>query len=94
MDSEVDSKEAKHTVNFLSNFLAQFARENRIALVVSCSMHKDDRDALLRRFLTSRAQVVLKAERHGNYRATFALEKHPFKQQASRTIILPLSRVL
>jgi RecA/RadA recombinase len=93
MDSEVDLKETKHTVNFLSNFLTQFARENGIALVITCSAHEDHDDAFLRQFLTSRAQIVLKAERRGR-KTTFALEKHPLKQRAARVIMVPVLGVL
>jgi len=84
-DPEIDSREAKHTVNFLSAFLARFAREKEIALVIVCPTSEDEREAFLRQFLTSRAQVVLKAEQT-DYDTTFLLEKHPDKQLASRTI--------
>jgi len=85
MDSEVDLKEAKHTVNFLSNFLTQFARENGIALVIACSAHEDRADAFLRQFVTSRAQVVLKAERTG-CKISFVLKKHPAKLCPTRIV--------
>ncbi len=85
MDPEIDLNETKQTVNFLSGFLTRFARENNIALVVTCPTSKDGRDALLRQFLTSRAQVVLKAKRAGR-EMIFALEKHPIKQWTSRTV--------
>jgi hypothetical protein len=85
IDPEIDLKEAKDTVNFLSGFLATFAREKKIAIVTTCPTNRDERDAFLRQFLTSRAQVVLKAER--TERCTvFALEKHPVTQCASRTL--------
>jgi hypothetical protein len=93
MDSEVDLTEIKQAVNFLLNFLTQFARENRIALVVTCSAHKGDCDTFLRQLLTSRAQTVLKTERRGR-EANIALEKHPTKQQASRTVTLPVCGIL
>lgn len=83
MDPEIDAKEAKHTVNFLSAFLARFARENDVALVVTCSTRKND--AALRQFLTSRAQVVLKAERI-EHKTTFVLEKHLAKQRTWPTV--------
>jgi hypothetical protein len=93
MDSGVDLTEIKQAVNFLSNFLTQFARENRIALVVTCSAHKDDCDTFLRQLLTNRAQIVLKTERRG-HEANIAPEKHPTKQRTSRTVRLPVCGIL
>jgi hypothetical protein len=87
MDSEIELNEAKHIVNFLSGFLVQFARENRIAIVVTCSGPNDYRSDLLMHFLTSRAQVVLKAELHGR-ETQISLQKHPVKRRASGTVML------
>lgn len=89
-DSEVDLKEAKHAINFLSRFLVQFARENTVALVITCPTHKSDRDSILRQFLVSRAQVVLKVERNAN----FVLEKQPVKQLTTRPIMTLANSIL
>ena len=93
MDSEVDLKETKHTVNFLTSFLVQLAREERIALVATCSTQINRNSALLHQFLTSRAQVVLRAEQRAR-EVHFTVEKHPIKQPATRTISLSASKVL
>ncbi len=77
-DPDVDLNEAKRTVNFLSGSLARFANENNVAVVATCPLSMDRREALLRQFLTGRAQVVLKAERSG-HQGSFVLEKHPVK---------------
>ncbi|OFX15530.1 hypothetical protein A3K71_02490 [archaeon RBG_16_50_20] len=87
LDSEVDLKEAKHTVNFLSSFLAQLAREKQIALVATCPTQRNGSDVLLRQFLTGRAQVVLKAEQRVR-EVRFTLKKHPSKQPATQTTYL------
>jgi hypothetical protein len=79
LDAEIEPNETKQTVNFLSTFLARFVRENNVALVVTCPAGKV-RDDLLRQFLTSRAQVVLKAERQTGRKPNFVLKKHPTKQ--------------
>lgn len=92
MDSEVDLNETKHTINFLSGFLAKCARENRIALAITCPAHKDSEDDLFRQFLTSRAQIVLRAERRGR-KVVFDIEKHPAKERISRIITLPVHSV-
>ena len=76
LDPDVESKEAKQTVNFLSVFLARFARENNVAVVVTCPTSKNNSETPLLRSLTSRAQVVLKAELT-KQAPTFILEKHP-----------------
>jgi len=83
MDPEIDLKEAKQTVNFLSGSLIRLARENNVAVVLTCPTSKSDREPPLRQFLTSRAQVVLKAERIGRETA-FVLEKHPVKPWPTR----------
>ena len=85
LDSEVDFKETKYTVNFLSSALTQLAREKKIAIVVTCPAQRNGNDVLLRQFLTSRAQVVLKAEQNAR-EVRLTLEKHPTKQPATRTI--------
>jgi len=87
LDSEIDLNEIKHTVNFLSSFLAQLAREKKIALVATCPTQRNSNDVLLRQFLTSRAQVVLKAEQRAR-EVRFTLEKHPSKQPATQTTYL------
>jgi hypothetical protein len=81
MDSEIDLKETRSTINFLSNFLSKLARENSIALVATCPTIKNDTPLL--QFLVSRAQVVLKAEQTAR---CFTLEKNPAKQWIPRTI--------
>jgi hypothetical protein len=91
-DLEVDLNETKHTINFLSGFLAKCVRENRIALVITCAAHEDSEGDLFRQFLTSRAQIVLRAERRG-YKVVFDLEKHPIKERISRIITLPVHSV-
>lgn len=85
LDSEVDLKETKYTINFLSGVLTQLAREKKIAIVVTCPAQRNNNDVLLRQFLTSRAQVVLKAEQNAR-EVRLTLEKHPNKQPATRTI--------
>ena len=87
LDSEIDLNEIKHTVNFLSSFLAQLAREKKIALVATCPTQRNSNDVLLRQFLTSRAQVVLKAEQRVR-EVRFTLEKHSSKEPATRTTYL------
>ena len=85
LDSELDLKETKHTVNYLSSSLVRLARESNVALIATCPTRSADSDILLRQFLTSRAQVVLRTEqRTGELR--FTLEKHPSKKPATRTI--------
>jgi hypothetical protein len=79
LDPEIEVNEARQIINFLSTFLARFVRENDVALVVTCPLGKAG-DGLLRQFLTSRAQVVLKAERLSGREVKFVLEKHPTKQ--------------
>lgn len=78
LDPEIEANETQQTVNFLSAFLARFVRDNNVALVVTCPVGKA-RDGLLRQFLTSRAQVVLKAERMSGRKSRFVLKKHPTK---------------
>lgn len=85
LDSEIDEEEVKHAINFLSNFLAQLARAKRIAVIVTCSAQEKLNAAVLRQFLTSRANVVLRAEQHGR-EMQFTLEKHPTKRPAARII--------
>jgi hypothetical protein len=87
LDSEIDLNEIKHTVNFLSGCLVQFAREKKIALVVTCPTQINGSDVRFRQFLTSRAQVVLKAEQRAR-EVRFTLEKHSSKQPATRTTYL------
>jgi hypothetical protein len=87
LDSEVDLKETKHIVNFLSNFLTQLAREKKIALIATCPTQRNGSDVLLRQFLTGRAQVVLKVEQRAR-QVRFTLEKHPSKQPATQTTYL------
>src|SRR3972149_2795310 len=87
LDSEIDLNEIKHTVNFLSGFLVQFAREKKSALVVTCPTQINGSDVRFRQFLTSRAQVVLKAEQRAR-EVRFTLEKHSSKQPATRTTYL------
>ena len=79
MDSEIEFNEIRQTVNFLSVFLVRFVRENNVALVVTCPTGKN-RDDLLQQFVTSRAQVVLRAVRFGGGKPNFQLRKHPTKQ--------------
>jgi hypothetical protein len=79
LDPEIEANEAQQTVDFLSAFLARFVHDNNVALVVTCPVGKA-RDGLLRQFLTSRAQVVLKAERMSGRKPRFVLKKHPAKQ--------------
>jgi len=83
LDADVDFKEAKQTVNFLSAFLARFSYENDVAIAITCPLSKNNHEASLRQFLTSRARVVLKAERTGQD-TTFLLEKHPLKPCPTR----------
>ncbi len=82
LDPDLNLKEAKQIVNFLSGFLVQFARENDLAIIASCRAKKDNRDTYLRQFLASRAQVVLKVER-ANRKLELVLEKHPAKQHTT-----------
>jgi hypothetical protein len=85
LDSEVGLKETKHTVNYLSSSLVRLAREKNVALIATCPTRSAGSDVLLRQFLTSRAQVVLRAEQRAR-EVRFTLEKHPSKQPATRTI--------
>ena len=93
LDSEIDEKEAKHTINFLSNFLTQLAREKRVALIVTCPSQRKRSDAALRQFLTSRANIVLRAEQRDR-EMKFTLEKHPTKRVATRIVSRPLEKGL
>lgn len=87
LDSEVDLDEIKHTVNFLSGFLTQLAREKKIALVVTCPTQRNGGDVRFRQFLTTRAQAVLKIEQRAR-QVRFTLEKHLSKRPATRTTYL------
>jgi len=82
MDAEIEPAERTETVRLLCCFLARFAAENEIAVVVvSTNMG----DGCLRQYLTSRADLVLKAERHHKRSIRFILEKHSAQSRGHRT---------